>query len=169
MTKVRKAYQQALTQRTSYPLKSGEYKLKEVIAFAEKYHAETQKIAKSKQTGSLSHLLHCTPEDQHVWLKSAPVYIAEELGFKVVGAIKALTGDGVMPSEAQRIKLLIEPSIDSLLERCEYVDDLLRNNIQVEYEHMRRDDSLVADLYYRLHSLTGFTLEQAGLYQQEAA
>ncbi len=169
MFKVRKAYQDALLQRSLYPLKSGEYKLKEVKDFAEKYYIETQRISKSKRTGEPALLRHCTAPEVRTWLKNAPKFVADELGYKVVGAINALTGDGVLPSEIQRIKRLIEPSIESLLERCEYVDDLLRNNFQIEYEHMRRDDSLVADLYYRLHSLTDYTLEQAGLYQQQAA
>jgi hypothetical protein len=169
MTKVIKAYQQALAQRNLYPLQSGEYKLKEVRDFAERYYVETQKIAKSKQTGYPCQLLHCTTPEVRTWLKSAPAFVADELGYKVVGAVAALTGDGLTPQELYNISKLAQQSVDSLLERCEYVDDLLRNSIQVEYEHMKHDDSLVADLYYRLHSLTDFLLDEVHAYQQQAA
>ena len=169
MAKVIKAYQQALAQRNLYPLRSGEYKLKEVRDFAEKYYVETQKIAKSIQTGSPCQLLHCTPEDRNTWLKSAPAFIAEELGYKVVGAVAALTGDGLTPKESHNISQLVQPSIDSLLERCEYVDAHIRKNIRVEYEHMKQDNSLVLDLYDRLYRLTDFALDEVHAYQQQTA
>lgn len=114
-------------------------------------------------------MLHCTAPEVRTWLKSAPVFIADELGYKVVGAVAALTGDGLTPQESHNIFQLAQQSIDSLLERCEYVDDLIRNSIQVEYEHMKQDDSLVADLYYRLHSLTDFLLDEVHVYQKQAA
>ena len=43
-------------------------------------------------------------------------------------------------------------------------DNLIRNNIEVEYEHMRRNDSLVADLYERLYSLTDLILVGVDTY-----
>lgn len=160
MFKVRKAYQDALLQRSLYPLKSGEYKLKEVKDFAEKYYIETQKIAKSKQTGNLSQLIHCTPGDMHTWLKSAPEFIAEELGYKVAPAIKGLTGDDLTPPDIQRLRMLIQPRIDALLNECDHVDNLIYNNIGLEYEHMKRDASLVAYLYDQLYHLMDFILTQ---------
>ncbi len=145
------------------------YKLNEVKDFTEKYYVETQKIATSKRTGRPASLMHCTTPEIRTWLKSAPEFVAEELGYKVVGAIKALTGDGLTPQESHHISQLVQPSIDSLLERSEYVDVQIKNNIGVEYDHMKQDDSLVADLYDRLHSLTDFVLDEVHAYQEQAA
>ena len=160
MFQVRKAYQEALLQRNLYPLKSGEYKLKEVKDFAEKYLFETLRISSSKKTGAPPLLKHCCPEDMHTWLKSAPQFIADELGYKVVGAINALTGDGLTLQEVQLTQMLVQPKIDALLNDCEHVGTLIHNNIKLEYEHMKRNNSLVADLYDQLYHLMDVTLNQ---------
>lgn len=166
MNKVKTAYQQALVQRDLYPLKSGAYKLAEVKDFAKRYYAETQRIAQSKRTGINPSLLHCTSEDMHSWLKSAPVYIADEFGYKVVAAVKALTGDGLDPQDVQDLTNRIQPSIDELLNQCKIVDNLIRKNIQLEYKHMKRNDSLVADLYHRLYMLVDFILDEVNAYTE---
>lgn len=169
MMKVRKAYHQALLQRNLYPLKCGIYKLNEVKDFAEKYLLETQKIARSKQTSNRCQLRHCTPEDMHTWLKSAPVFVADELGYKVAPAIKALIGDGLSNDDVKRLRMQIQPRIDALLLQCDDVDDLIYTNIEVEYEQMKMGESLVADLYDRLYRLTDFALSEIYSLKQQAA
>ena len=169
MFKVRKAYQDALLERNLYPLKSGEYKLKEVRNFAEKYYKETQKISKSKQIGNSPQLLHCTTDDMHTWLKYAPEFIAEELGYKAAPAIKALIEDGLSPDDVKKLRMLIQPRIDALLNECDHVDTLIYNNIGLEYEHMKRNESLVADLYDQLYRLTDFALSEIYSLKQQAA
>lgn len=67
--------------------KAGNTNLKEVKDFAEKYYIETLKIAKSKRTGEPALLKHCTAPEVRTWLKNAPKFVADELGYKVVGAI----------------------------------------------------------------------------------
>lgn len=97
------------------------------------------------------------------------MFIADELGYKVAPAVKALAGDGLSTSDVKKLRMLIQPRIEALLNECEHVDTLIQNNISLEYKHMKRDESLVADLYDRLYCLNDLILEEVVIYQQKAA
>jgi hypothetical protein len=93
----KKAFDDGHKQRRKYPLRNGEYKLKETLYCLEEALDEIGRIADYKRTSRVKgcELRHCTPEDMGRWVKNLPQYIAHHLSYNVLPATLALTGDGV--------------------------------------------------------------------------
>jgi hypothetical protein len=110
--------------RKKYPLRSGEYKLKEALYMLRMYIKELKRIADYKQARNTlarkakGHALQrCTPEDMDKWLKELPQHIAHTLSYYVIPATSALTGDGVPEAKVEKLHAEAVRRSDDLVHR----------------------------------------------------
>jgi len=101
----KQAFEDGHIERRKYPLRYGEYKLKEVLYDVIGSLKELERIADCKRArGGRARrekgyaLRHCTTADMDKWLKDLPQYVAHTLSYSVIPATLALTGDGVPDS-----------------------------------------------------------------------
>ena len=109
-TTCKQAFEDGHMERRKYPLRCGEYKLKEALYDVVGSLKELDRIADYKRArGYLARrekgyaLQHCTTEDMDKWLKDLPHYIAFTLSYNVIPATLALTGDGVASVDARGV------------------------------------------------------------------
>ena len=150
-TTCKQAFEDGHKERLKYPLRCGEYKLKEALYDVVGSLKELERIADLKRArGGRARrekgyaLRHCTTADTNQWLKDRPQYVARILSYSVIPATLALTGDGVPKSQVNQLladavrrseKLLIKleefgPShtIKNLLAEAIEVIELVQNN-----------------------------------------
>lgn len=106
----KKAFENGHIDRRKYPLRYGEYKLKEALYDVVGSLNELERIAECKRArGDRARrekgyaLRHCTTEDMGKWLKDLPQYIAFTLSYNVIPATLALAGDGVASVDARGV------------------------------------------------------------------
>lgn len=159
----RKTYDEMKAKRLENPFEHSIYKLKEVAERFEGNEDEIRRIARFKNgKGSKYDLRACTSEDIHIYLRKAPEHIAWVLGYHVIYGIDGLKGNGVSAETIKYLKKCYIPRIERLVDKCDYVSDLIRTNIRHEYENFKRDESDVFELVDEALIITDSILEDAG-------
>ena len=145
-------YEHAQKRRTKYPLKSGDYKLQEanrslkrVVATLERRGRALDPFVMGK-TPKLQPL--CMDHEFRSWARNVPTLIADELGYKGVPSIEALTGDGFSPDAVKNILANIQPSLTKLIDDC----DALRRSLPRGYVTNHAVDAM-RDLAQRTQDL----------------
>ena len=134
-----------LDMRTQHPLHTGLYKLREA------QHAMGKCLDEFEL---LSHLFrtkqplkgNCTYGDHTPWIKERPLRIAFELGWKVLPAIEALTGDGISREEVARYLTVFIQRVADLVIQCDQVLPSIKGPIRHEYERWMNHGSIVTPL-----------------------
>lgn len=135
------AFGAATARRAKYPLRSGAYKLRETQHSIARMQATMCDIGSLLRNPSAyppgSSLGCCTTDDKAAWLKGLPKHVADLLGYNILPAIAALTGDDI---PADDVKGELEnASADTLrlLDDCEKQHARLRKGIEREYRAMK--------------------------------
>jgi hypothetical protein len=125
MTKLtcHQAHQDALTRRTQNPLKSGEYKLREGYrTMRNRYEALNlieSSIEENIPFGPYFDIRGWTPEDWPDELCELPIMIAEDLGYRVLPAIRVMCADPSAPADLKDYLASLERQVESCVQRCE--------------------------------------------------
>jgi hypothetical protein len=163
-SKCRKTYEKMKTKRLEYPFEHSGYKLKEVATQFESGMDDVRRIAKFKNgKGTKYDLRSCTSEDIYIYLRKTPELIAWYLGFHVLYGIDGLKGDGVPPTKINYLKKYYSPMIERIVDDCDRVSDLIRTNINYEYENFKHGESDVFELLRKALDVTDRILSDAGL------
>jgi hypothetical protein len=159
----RKTYEEMKAKRLEHPFEHSLYKLKEVAGRFERSIDEVRNIAKFKNGKGTKHdLSSCTSSDIHIYLRKAPEHIACALGHHVFYGVDGLKGDGVSTATIDYLKKYYLPKIESLVDDCDRVSDLIRTNIKHEYENFKHGESDVFELLDKALVITDRILEDAG-------
>ena len=139
------AFEEAQAKRRRNPLSSGAHKLREALRLLKQFAAtiiEIERLVCGTRKRDAGDLLGCcTIEDKAAWLKSLPKGIAACLGYDVLPAIDALTGDGVSGSVLRPVANGARSRAESIVQECDIIDGLIRISVDLEYQAMRRNGS----------------------------
>lgn len=142
-----KVFAKNLHRRQNYPLRSGLYKLKEAHYFIEALENEIQLLSRLHRMGEPLRGLRTYGDHAH-WIKNIPKFIAEEFGWKVLPAIRALEADGVNELKLQKFLPSIEGRIKKLISECDFVFEEMQGPISNEYSRWKIGCSALDDLFY---------------------
>lgn len=145
-------YQGALTLRSQNPLKSGMYKHKEANHVQKRVVATLERCGRALDPFVMDDAPKlyplCVDYEFRSWARKVPMLIAEELGYKVVPAIEALTGDGFSPDAVKKLRTDIQPRLNDLIEER----DVLRRSLPRGYVSNRAVNAM-RDLAQRTQDL----------------
>ena len=136
------AFNDGVQSRTSYPLRSGLYKLSESIRNLQSARGEVVRISEVvKGTKSPSCLRHCTKDDKASWLRGVPTHVAFRMGYEIVPGLRALEFDGVPRSQSEAAALLVEAAMAQSIVKWDCLRDSYKSRISSEYVRMRNGQS----------------------------
>ncbi|MBM3938949.1 MAG: hypothetical protein FJ333_09925 [Sphingomonadales bacterium] len=131
--------------RIAIPLREGRWQIEQCLSDLQKFRAEVSVIRDFVSgKASAARLSACVPSDKHIWLKKLPLHVAFCLGYDLLPALKALKNEGALCVDSEYPGL--ERDCLELLEHLEYTRIVLKNNIKLEYQHMKRGESLLEPL-----------------------
>ena len=141
------AFKQGKMDRTNRPLPYGHYKLREAYENLAEWGKELNRIAVyvSGKTGR-NNLMHCTPEDMHVWLKDLPALVAHTVAYELLPGLLALDKDGADSTLIASCYPNIERECIDLLDRLELARLKLQRGIGTEYNLMKHGGSTLMPL-----------------------
>lgn len=84
-----------------------------------------------------SMLVGCTEEDKGYRLKRVPEIVADELGYNLIPAVKALALEGVPAGDIKLFIRTIKPQVDRLLADCDAVQTVTARSIKPEYAALK--------------------------------
>lgn len=158
------AFNAGTSDREDYPLREGEYKLREARYSLSGWRSEIDQITAFKKDKTKRHgLSHCTSDDAGYWLKRLPETIAHELGYTVLPGISALDGDGVSSHTMSILLHQAKQRAAVLVEQCESAKALLNQGINEEYKRMKMGYSSIAPILDQALKLIDTVLSTAGL------
>jgi hypothetical protein len=132
------AFKQGARDRMQYPLRTGRYKLEELLSSLRSALDELQRIADLKAGKGNGFLLRsCTPDDIHIWLKRLPSHVAYELGRDLLPGIAALRADGVNTEEIVAKGESIKIRLAVTVQEFDLARQEIGKRISVEYQRMR--------------------------------
>lgn len=82
-------------------------------------------------------LVGCTEEDKGYRLKRVPEIVADELGYNLIPAVKALAREGVPAVDINLFIRTIKPLVDRLLADCDAVQLATAPSIKPEYAALK--------------------------------
>jgi hypothetical protein len=117
-TNVSDGYQLGLSDRKEIPFIAGsEYKIKEFRGRLERKQKVLVKIGDAVRKKEMPHCFGpCMGFEAAAWCKSLPALTAYQLGHDFVGALHALTGDGIPESTVDELRQNVNRAIPSLLQ-----------------------------------------------------
>lgn len=159
-------FQRAQAECKNYLLPAGLYKLREAYRSLDQIEDTLQVVAKliQKRSGLTAGSMlgsHCTTDDKAYWLKGLPKAFAWELGYQILPAAAALTGDGLSKSQVTTLVAHSKDRAQAILADCEQAHRILSISVEAEYSAMRDGESIVAPLILKMRSLLNFLLEEA--------
>jgi hypothetical protein len=117
-----------------------------LVGFEQALIAIQSRTQSGQKFGEYEVLSCCMASERGHWMKSVPKHIAEILGYNVLPAAQALTGDGVdKPLLSQRLPSL-RHDIDHTVQECERVRLAIKPAIQAEYDAMRAGQSQLLEV-----------------------
>lgn len=151
--------------REKSPLPRGLFKLREIGRWFQAdldgvIEIENHLLCKSPYP----RLLHCTPEDKHIWLKRLPGYLSYQLSYKILAGVNALAGDDIDEATIQHIKSWVESRVKGLLVDLEQTRRVIAKNIGHEYTRMRCGGGLLKPLLEEIVRLVQDILELVDTY-----
>jgi hypothetical protein len=144
-TPCRDAFKKAAKSRTAYPLPFGAYKLREVRDHIKRMQDTLWTIKgflKNPKTGYAVGPC-CTSYDTDEWIRSGPVTVADILGYCILPAIAAMTGDGISKADVAEELSTATARAQNILKKCERQHIRLGSKIASEYNMMKKGDSEV--------------------------
>ena len=149
------------------PLPFGQYKLAECLRGLDACRDEIERV-RDVTAGKATkwHLLRCTNDDKHLWLKELPAHVAYRLGYDVLPGLLALVTDGASHGRVSETYIAIEDECLALLGRLESARVDIKRDIGVEYAQMKAGRSLLEPLVVEAMRLTSRAL--ATLMPQES-
>lgn len=84
-----------------------------------------------------SMLVGCTEEDKGYRLKRVPEIVADELGYNLIPAVKALSLEGVPAVDIKLFIRTIKPQVDQLLADCDAARGATARSIKPEYAALK--------------------------------
>ena len=148
------ALKEGLANREKHPLPSGLYKLKDAFREIRRNLDEFTLLATLIRTKQPL-VGYCTHGDQAHWIKQRPINIAYELGWKVLPAIFALSGDGVSNQEIKKHLPGLVQQIADLVNQCEKTLPQIKKPIRYEYGRWRNENSIITPLLESALSIIG--------------
>lgn len=157
------AFGAAQVLRAQYPLSAGAYKLREALQRIARMQATMNAIGDylrnpHRYTAGVS-LSSCTTDDMADWLKNLPKQLADMLGYEILPAIAALTGDGIATSYVAGELESANAHVRDLLHDCEKQYARLHARIEREYRAMKSGYSDVYALLVDAESIARRALE----------
>lgn len=158
------AFGAAKAERNKYPLKSGLYKLYDArrnISRMQESMCAIGDYLNGRHDCSPGGLLGpcCTTDDKAVWIKDLPKQVARNLGYDILPAIEALTGDGIAASDVKGELARARAEAERLLDDCETQHKRLKSNIDDEYRAMKSGYSDVYALLFEAKGIAHRALE----------
>jgi len=148
-----KSFKEGQVQRMTYPLHQGRYKLEEqewgfVVA------KDTLRMVRDFVNGRsrCAYLGRCMASDKHTWLKKLPLDVAFSVGHNLLPGLLALKKEGALCVD--RDYPAIEHDCEQLIARLEQVRNAIKNDISVEYRHMKQGGSLLEPFIDEALSIT---------------
>ena len=140
------AFYAARMARRQFPLTQGVYKLRESQCIIRAMHDSLDAIE-----SLICHRVHyphtaalgpcCTTEDKASWMKRVPIQIGDLLGYSILPAIEALSGDGLSIGDVERELHSAQPAVEQVLQECDAVHARIKRSIEQEYTWMRQGRS----------------------------
>lgn len=136
------AFGAAQVLRAQYPLTAGASKLREARQTIARLQAtmcaihELLQNPESNRPGVLLGLC-CTTDDMGDWLKNLPKQVADLLGYDILPAIAALTGNGIAETDIKGELASANAHARNLLQDCEKQYARLQAGIEREYRAMK--------------------------------
>ena len=117
-TNVSDGFQLGLSRRGAISFVAGsEYKIKEFRGRLERKQKTLVEIGDAIRKKEMPHCFGpCMGFEAAAWCKSLPVFVAHQLGHDLVGALHALTGDGIPQSIVDELRQNVNREIPSLLQ-----------------------------------------------------
>lgn len=114
-----------------------------------------------------SMLVGCTEEDKGYRLKRVPEIVADELGYNLIPAIKALALEAVPAVDINLFVRTIKPQVDRLLADCDVVQRATARSIMPEYGALKAGyssmEQVSADALYIAEQAVAFCEQHAVL------
>lgn len=143
------AFQKGQADRLAYPLKSGRYKLEEVQRGL-KENLQTLNEISAAKFAELNNQPRSSrpkvPEGAAGLIKKLPERIARQLGYYIIPAIEALGGDDLPAARVTVLSKHARTVAADIVKRCDAVQVELSYGVEVEYAHMKYDNSLLEPL-----------------------
>lgn len=160
------AFQRGLEDRKAYSLSSGARRLREALDGPHRVRDTINNIAedfrfKRRRSSYPRPLGSCTSEEKATWLKSVPAMLANELGYNVVPAIKALRLDGVPDHVIRSCIDRAKKAVPAIIDQCEDVRITVSYGIRSEYTRLRAGDSTILPLVQSVEDLIEDALRDA--------
>lgn len=133
------------SQRVSYPLHQGRYKLDERerrFVFTKATLRMVRDFVRGRS--SCEYLGGCMASDKHTWLKNLPLDIAFSFGYDLLPGLLALKKEGALCVD--RDYPAIEQDCLELVDRCEQVRKAIKKDINLEFRQMKHGGSLLEPL-----------------------
>jgi hypothetical protein len=111
-------YQLGLSRRGAIPFFRGsKYKIKEFRGRLERKQKVLVEIGDAVRKKEMPHCFGpCMGFEAAAWCKSLPAFVSHQLGHDFVGALHALTGDGIPQSIVDELRQNVNRAIPSLLQ-----------------------------------------------------
>ena len=137
--------------RHSYPLEAGAYKLREarhrLLRMMDTVEAIGDFLRKPPSVFPGASLGPCcTTDDKAYWLKNLPKQVSEMLGYDILPAIAALTGDGVSQTDVDVKLNIAQARAKQLLKDCEAHHVRLKGGVKREYAAIKSGRSELYDI-----------------------
>ena len=87
------------------------------------------------------------PTDTAQWMKQLPEAVARDLGYNAVPAVEAFSRNGLCPEQVANLAQIAGATAIIIVKDCDAIRALLlRRGIQLEYDNMIDDRSVLVDL-----------------------
>lgn len=148
--------------REPHVLRRGVYKLEEMRLQYDPMIDDVRQIIKYKSGITIQpRLICCTTEDMAVWLKKAPGDVAFDLGYYLLPAVAALTGDSVPGSTVDSMTTRFRHLARHLVNSCQAAHVAIKRSIAIEYRRMRYGESYVLPLLLQAQALFHVAIVEA--------
>ena len=150
------AFIKAQSQRAKYPLRAGAYKIREARTALLRMQSTMETIRRYLNNPDDKYppplLGCCTLDEMDDWLKNLPTQLATKLGYDIMPAIAALTGDGIAKIDVDGELYNAEIDVRRLLNDCEKQHTRLQVRLDAEHRAIK---SGYSDVYALLVDADG--------------
>ncbi len=142
-----KAYDLGKSERATYPLHTGEYKLREGAERLKSILRGLDEVQHYIARGDRHWWASgCCSSDKHIWLRRLPPTIAYRLGYEALPGLLALPADGASVAVVHSLRPKIEARCEDLVDKLELARIIMSRNIGLEYYRLRNGDSTLKPL-----------------------
>ncbi|MDO8861084.1 hypothetical protein Q6D67_05150 [Haliea sp. E1-2-M8] len=164
--KCHQSYNHGLAERGKYAFYDGSgYKIKEAYCFAQDLPRNLKAIGINRASkGRIqTDIQHCLPYEAHTWVKKLPESLCRELAFNVVGAIEALSRDGVSPSKIKIIRGMLSSWTPHFITRADAARLHAKSSWKTTVLDLRAGVGPVHELIEDFLIMMEWLMEEAGI------